>query len=61
MVSSSRAVLPTNLPVLMSIATRASVWLMTIEPPDLSHTLLRSALLISSVMPNCSKSGVSLV
>ena len=29
MVSSSRAVLPTYLPVLMSIATSASVWLMT--------------------------------
>ncbi len=27
------------------------------EPPDLSQTLERSALLISSVMPNCSKSG----
>ena len=33
-VSSSRVVLPTYLPVLTSIATSASVWLMTIEPPD---------------------------
>ena len=29
MVSSRRAVLPTYLPVLISMATRASVWLMT--------------------------------
>jgi len=48
MVSSSRDDLPTYLPVLMSMATSASVWLMTMEPPDLSHTLERRALEISS-------------
>ena len=48
MVSSSRAVLPTYLPVLMSMATSASVWLMTMDPPDLSQTFDLSALLISS-------------
>ena len=38
MVSSSRPLvfLPTKRPVLTSMATSASVWLMTIEPPDLS-------------------------
>ena len=47
-VSSRRAVLPTYLPVLMSMATRASVWLTTIDPPDLSQTFDRSALVIPS-------------
>ena len=42
MVSSRRVEpLPTNLPVLTSMATRASVWLMTMYPPDLSQTLAR--------------------
>jgi hypothetical protein len=48
MVSSSRADLPTYLPVLMSMATSASVWLMTMEPPLLSQTLELRALAISS-------------
>ena len=43
-----RAVLPTYLPVLMSIATSASVWLITMDPPDFSHTFDFSALVISS-------------
>jgi hypothetical protein len=34
---------------LTSIATSASVWLMTIEPPDFSQTLLLSALSISGL------------
>jgi hypothetical protein len=34
--------------VLTSIATSASVWLMTMDPPDFSQTLLLSALSISA-------------
>ena len=49
--------LPTNRPVLTSIATSASVWLMTIDPPDFSHTLLLSALSISACTPYSSKIG----
>jgi hypothetical protein len=36
---------------LTSIATSASVWLITIDPPDFSHTLLFSALSISAWTP----------
>ena len=52
--------LPTYRPVLTSMATSASVWLMTIEPPDFSHTLLRSALSSSAWTPYSSKIGYSL-
>jgi hypothetical protein len=43
------------------MATSASVWLMTMYPPLRSQTFDLSALLISSVMLNCSNSGVSLL
>ena len=43
------------------MATSASVWLMTIEPPDFSHTLLFSALSISACTPYSSKIGYGLV
>jgi hypothetical protein len=49
--------LPTKRPVLTSIATSASVWLMTIDPPDFRHTLLFSALSISACTPYSSKIG----
>jgi hypothetical protein len=42
------------------MATSASVWLITIDPPDFSHTLLRSALSISVWTPYSSKIGNSL-
>ncbi len=58
MVSSRRFDLPTYLPVFTSMATSASVWLMTMWPPDFSHTLGRSAFSSSAVMPNSSKIGV---
>jgi hypothetical protein len=48
---------PTYRPVFTSIATSASVWLMTMYPPDLSQTLLRRALSISLCTPYSSKIG----
>jgi hypothetical protein len=41
----------------MSIATRASVWWITIEPPDGRGTRLFSAFSISASTPNASKRG----
>ncbi len=62
-VSSSRpdVRLPTYRPVFTSTATSASVWLMTIDPPDFSHTLLRSALSSSAWTPYSSKIGKCLL
>ena len=42
------------------MATSASVWLMTIEPPDFSHTLLLRALSSSDWTPYSSKIGYGL-
>ncbi len=41
----------TNLPVFTPMATSASVWLMTMYPPDFSHTFDRRPLSISCWMP----------
>src|ERR1700693_1570967 len=56
---SSNASLPTNFPVLTSIATSASVCWMTIDPPEGRSTCRRSPFAISSSIPNASKSGGS--
>ena len=64
MVSSSRADLPTYLPVLMSMATSASVWLMTIDPPtlepDLGAQRLRDLVLNAEVLEERRLLGVEL-
>ena len=56
---SSRSSLPVKRPVLTSMATSASVWWMTQEPPDGSAMRLDSAASISRSTPKRSKIGSS--
>src|SRR6059036_664787 len=58
---SSMSRLPTKRPVLTSITVIASVWSITMCPPDLSHTLRAVALAISDSRSKWSKIGWSLV
>ena len=56
---SARPVLPVNLPELTSMATSASVWSTTREPPEGRGTLRRSRRSMSSSILKCSKIGFS--